>query len=499
MTRAACNALHLSRLVGKVLAIASPPTVASSIVSAVRAVSPEFLHALKRDIPTLNISVDADDLVHYARDWTRFSLPRAGAVAFPRSSNEVARVLDVARAHGVGVVPSAGRTGLAGGACATRGELVLSVEKIDFIDPVDVASATVRVGAGAILATVQDRAKDASLYFPVDLGSRGSCRIGGNIATNAGGLRVIRYGTMRHWVVGLSVALSSGEVLALGGGLEKNNTGYDLRQLFIGSEGTLGVITEATLKLTRPPAESETALFALSSFEHVLGLLECARRTRLSLLSFEFFSESCRREVEAHGRAKSPFSTSHPYYVLIEAERLEPSLEHFIASDAVLAIVDDGVLASSSRQARDLWALRERITESLAERGLVHKADVAVAVRDLAPFVAEVEVMLARDFPRLEVFLFGHVGDGNVHVNLPRPAALDEETFRDDVKRADVALSAVLERFRGSVSAEHGIGLLKKEILRYTRTPTEIALFRAMKRVLDDAAILNPGKIFDEE
>jgi FAD/FMN-containing dehydrogenase len=465
----------------------------------VRAVSPDFLHALSRDIPSLTVSVDAGDLVHYAQDWTRFSVPLAGAVAFPRTSDEVARVLDVARAHGVGVVPSAGRTGLAGGANATRGELVLSVEKIDFIDVVDVASATVRVGAGAVLAAVQERAKDASLYFPVDLGSRGSCRIGGNIGTNAGGLRVIRYGTMRHWVVGLTVALSTGEVLALGGGLEKNNTGYDLRQIFIGSEGTLGVVTEATLKLTRPPAESETALFALSSFEHVIDLLACARRARLSLLSFEFFSDRCRREVEARGRGKSPFSSSHPYYVLIEAERLEPSLSHFVGSDDVLAIVDDGVLASSSRQARDLWALRERITESLAERGMVHKADVAVAVKDLAPFVADIDAMLAREFPRLDVFLFGHVGDGNVHVNLPLPAGLDEETYRADVKRADVAISALLERYRGSVSAEHGIGLLKKDILRYTRAPTEIALFRAMKQLLDPAGIMNPGKIFDDE
>jgi len=459
----------------------------------------DWLAALEREIPTLTHSVEPGDLTHYAQDWTRFTTPRAGVVCFPRTVDEVARLLRFAAARGIGVVPSAGRTGLAGGACATAGEIVLSVEKLDFIDAVDVASATVRVGAGAVLERVQERAREAGLVFPVDLGSRGACRIGGNIGTNAGGLRVIRYGTMRQWVVGLTAVLSTGETLSLGGGLEKNNTGYDLRQLFIGSEGTLGVVVDAVLKLTRPPAESDTALFAVSSFARVLALLAAARRARLSLLSFEFFSDRCRAEVEARGRAKSPFGAASPFYVLIEAERLTPALDAFVVDDETRGLVDDAVLAASHKQARGLWALRERITESLAERGMVHKADVAVAVKDLAPFVADVEAMLSHAHPRLEPFLFGHVGDGNVHVNLPKVPALDDDTYRDEVKRADRALSELLARYQGSVSAEHGIGLLKKDILSFTRSDTERALFRSMKRLLDPSGIMNPGKIFDDE
>jgi FAD/FMN-containing dehydrogenase len=441
-------------------------------------------------------SEDAADRAEYGRDWTKVYAPAPSAIAFPRSTDEVSRLLALATAHRVPVVPSGGRTGLAGGAVAANGELVLSLARMRRLDPVDEAGATVRVQAGAITAEVHAHAAAHGLTWPVDFASKGSSQVGGNIATNAGGVRVIRYGLTRQWVLGLQVVLASGAVLELNGALEKNNTGTDLRQLFIGSEGTLGVITEATLKLARLPARTDVMLFAVRDLAAVLALFRRARLAPFTLAAFEFFTDRCMQRLLGHRKLRLPFAVAPTHYVLIEAEgatELESWMEELAESDAIL----DGTLAQSAQQAAELWALREGISESLSATGLPHKNDIALPIAALEAFTAEFETLFAREYPGWEICLFGHIGDGNLHVNVMKPDDLDVPAFRARTQAADRDLFALVHQHKGSISAEHGVGLLKKPYLGYSRSPDEMAALRAIKQALDPLGILNPGKIFD--
>jgi FAD/FMN-containing dehydrogenase len=457
-----------------------------------------FAAALARDFPADFVSTDAGDLATYGRDWTRVVEPAAAAVALPRSTAEVARLLRLCAEHRVPVVPSGGRTGLAAGAVAAHGELVLSLARMRRMDPVDLLGATVRVQAGAVTEAVHQHAAEHGLTWPVDFASKGSSQVGGNIATNAGGVKVIRYGLTRHWVLGLEVVLASGDVLELGGALEKNNTGIDLRQLFIGSEGTLGVITEATLKLTRPPEKLDVFLFAVPDLAAVLALFREARRGPFVIMAYEFFTERCLARVRRHRSVVTPLSAVSDYYVLLEVERGEPEgLDAWITSLFERGLVTDGTLAQHARQAAELWTLREGISESLSATGLPHKNDIALPVRELEGFCAELEAFFEREYPGWEIALFGHIGDGNLHVNVMKPEDLDRAEFLKKTKAADHAIFALVKKYRGSISAEHGIGLLKKDYLGYSRSPEEMALMRGIKRVLDPGNLLNPGKVID--
>jgi FAD/FMN-containing dehydrogenase len=449
-------------------------------------------------LPPEALSDDPDDLTEYGRDWTRVYAPAPALVAFPRSTAEVAAVLARCDAHGVKVVPSGGRTGLAAGAVARHGELVLSLARMRAMGPVDPVSLTVHVEAGAVTEAVHQHCAPHGLTWPVDFASKGSSQVGGNIATNAGGVKVIRYGLTRQWVLGLQVVLASGEVLELNGALEKNNTGTDLRQLFIGSEGTLGIVTEATLKLTKVPGKLAVLLFAVSDLAKVLELFRRVKTGPFTVAAYEFFTAECLARLERHRKVRVPFTERAPYYVLCEVEHAEEeSLETFVGEVFEAGIATDGVRAQHEGEARALWELREGISESLSATGLPHKNDISLPIAALEGFCHELGHVFETRYPGWEICLFGHVGDGNLHVNVMKPDDLDKPTFLAKTKEADRDMFTLVAKHQGSVSAEHGIGLLKKHALSYSRTETEISLMRAVKKALDPKGILNPGKIFD--
>ncbi|MBX5484282.1 MAG: FAD-binding oxidoreductase [Myxococcaceae bacterium] len=457
-----------------------------------------FLRALSESFPADFCTRDPDELQELGRDWTRVYAPAPSAVVLPRSTDEVARFLALCNQHRVPVVPSGGRTGLAGGAVAKSGEVVLSLRRMNRIGEVDLLGNTVRVQAGAVTEAVHQHCAAHGLTWPVDFASRGSSQIGGNISTNAGGVKVIRYGPTRSWVLGLQVVTAQGEVLELNGALEKNNTGPDLRQLFIGSEGTLGVITEATLKLTRIPKKLDVFLFAVPDIAAVLRLFREARRAPITLSAYEFFTDRCLLRVQRHRGLRSPFDAPSGCYVLIETEGGDPeTMEAWLGTLFERGLVTDGTLAQSLQQAQELWALREAISESLSATGLPHKNDIALPIAALEAFCAELDAVFAARYPGWEICLFGHIGDGNLHVNVMKPDGMSKEEFLQHTHAADAALFELVQKHHGSVSAEHGIGLLKKDALSWSRSPAELAMMRTLKRALDPNNILNPGKIFD--
>jgi FAD/FMN-containing dehydrogenase len=452
--------------------------------------------------------VAGDDLAYYGSDRCKGDWPVApGAVALPRSVEQVQAVLQLCTRERVAVVPSGGRTGLTGAATAINGELVVSLARLDSILEIDVPGRLLRCQAGATVQAVQDAAKSAGLAYAVDFAAKGSAQVGGSIATNAGGVKVIRYGLTRERVAGLEVVLADGERLSLGGALVKNNTGYDLRQLFIGSEGTLGIIVEVTLALSQPPAGHVVALCAVESDAAVAELFGRLRRSSLVLSAFECFDRGCVEQVAAHrGREQAgPLERLGPVQVLVEVELAEPERdEDTPVRDALLELLADAqdagelldaVVAQTEVQARELWAWREDISESLHVH-TPHKADVAVPVRSVAKFVARWREAVAAALPDIPALCFGHVGDGNLHLNLLRPPTMTLAEFLKRCHEFDPTMYGLVREFEGSVSAEHGIGLLKRDYLDYTRSTREIASMRAIKQIFDPLGILNPGKVF---
>lgn len=452
---------------------------------------------LSRILAPDRVRTDEESLARYAVDWTRLHPPRAAAVVFPVTVAEVRGVVDLANAKGFALVPSGGRTGLSGGAVATRGEVVVSFDKMDAIREFDPVDRTVVCEAGVITESLQAFAAERDLFFPVDFASRGSSRIGGNVATNAGGVRVVRYGGFRDWVAGLKVVTGSGEVLDLNKGLVKNATGYDLRHLFIGSEGTLGFVVEATLRLARRPGATSVLLLAVPEAEGILRVFETFRST-FDPMAFEFFSGRALDHVVARGRGRRPFEAESAYYVLIELEQVtgdEPDVALDLMARAVeRGWVADGTMSRSESQAKAMWRLREDLSETLAPLE-PHKNDVAVTVSKVAAFMRELAAILEREYPRFEIVWYGHVGDGNLHINVLRPATMERESFVEHCRSVDERVFELVARYGGSISAEHGVGLTKRPYLHYTRSRAEIDLMRAIKRVFDPNGIMNPGKM----
>ncbi|WP_226468647.1 FAD-binding oxidoreductase [Luteimonas panaciterrae] len=456
------------------------------------------LDSLQQAAPGLRLKTEAADLEHYGRDWTRRWTPAPLAIALPGDIEEVRAVVRWARANGVAIVPSGGRTGLSGGAVAANGELVLSLERMNRVLGFDPIDRTLTVQPGIALQSVHEAAREHGLVYPVDFAARGSCSIGGNIATNAGGIRVIRYGNTREWVAGLKLVTGTGELLDLNRGLIKNSSGYDLRHLTIASEGTLGIVVEATLKLTDPPPPTNVMLLALPSFE-VLMQVFAALRERLQLEAFEFFTDRALHHVLAHG-AQAPFAEVHPYYVVTEfaigdeaqEAKVLTAFEHCMEQ----GWVNDGVISQSEAQAAQLWRLREGITESLA-RYKPYKNDVSVRISAMPAFLEETQALIGREYPHFDVVWFGHIGDGNLHINVLKPDDLGDEAFVAQCEHVTKLLAEALGKHDGSISAEHGIGLVKKPYLASTRSAEEIALMRGVKRVFDPDGIMNPGKLFD--
>lgn len=457
-----------------------------------------LLDGLRAFIEPAHVRVDPESCLNYGRDWTRLYAPNPLAVVLPGTVEQVQQLVRYANEHRLALVPSGGRTGLSGAAVACRGEIVVSLDRLNRILDFDPTDRSVTCQAGVVTEALQNFARDHGLYYPVDFAARGSSQIGGNIATNAGGIKVIRYGLTRDWVTGLKVVTGRGDLLELNRGLIKNASGYDLRHLFIGSEGTLGFIVEATLQLTQPLRETSVMVLGVSDLEGIMALYG-AFRGPLELSAFEFFSELALRHVLKKGLQR-PFETETPYYVLIEFENPEQA-----QTDAALALFEqcaeqgwlaDGVISQSEAQAKELWRLREDISESISEHQ-PYKNDVSVRISRVPALLAEMDELLAREYPDFEVLWYGHIGDGNLHINILKPANLEPATFARQCGAVSEHLFDILRRHGGSISAEHGVGLTKKPYLHYTRDETEIGYLRAIKQAFDPNGIMNPGKIFD--
>ena len=460
----------------------------------------QFLKALGAVFGHKDILIDPPSLAHYGQDRTRVYPPQPLAIVFPRSTGQLVALVKLANQDLIGLVPSGGRTGLSGGAVALKGELVVSFERMNRIGDFNAIDQTLEVQAGVVTAQVQAFAQTKKLYYPVDFSSAGSSQIGGNIATNAGGIRVIRYGLTRDWVAGLEVVTGAGAVLQLNQGLIKNATGYDLRHLFIGSEGTLGFISRATLKLTRPPVDPRVMLLGISDLEALMQVLKMFRE-KLDLNAFEFFSRRALDLVIAHRGHRRPFDTSPPWYALLEFDVAQGA-----ETDRALALFEqaqsqgwviDGVLSSSQSQAQALWALREDISETIAVFE-PYKNDICVTVSKVPEFLKRIEQLVNQHYHSFEIVWYGHIGDGNLHLNILKPDSMQSHVFQETCSTVSQKIFEVVKAFSGSISAEHGVGLLKRDALGYSRSAAELASMRAIKQVFDPNGIMNPGKLLPE-
>lgn len=446
--------------------------------------------------PPVQTLSDADSLAYYGRDWTRFWPPKPCAIAFPESTEEVVELVRWARRERVALVPSGGRTGLSGGAVASNGELVVSFERMRALIGLDPTEPSITVEAGMAVGEVQRRAVEAGLYYPVDWAAADSAQAGGSVATNAGGIRVLRYGLTRDWVRGLRVVTGSGELLDLNRGLVKNNAGYDLRQLMIGSEGTLGLITEITFGLSSPPPARSVLLLALSGLDALMPVF-AALRSGLGLSAFEFFDSGCVEAVAANG-ARFPLDASAPFFALVEFD--DPG---GTAQDSAMVLfeqlveqgrVDDGLISQSDAQAAELWHWREAISESIAQFS-PYKNDLSVRVGAVPKFLRSLDALVRARYPEFRVLWFGHIGDGNLHMNVLCPEGWSIEEFRQACDALSPEVFRLVGAHGGSLSAEHGVGLLKRDYLGLILPEAELTTMRGIKRLFDPDGILNPGKL----
>ncbi len=445
------------------------------------------------------ILTDNDSLKNYGQDWTKHFTPNASLVLMPKSTEEVQKIVLWAIKNEVQLVPSGGRTGLSAGAYAINNEVVVSLEKMNQIISFNNIESSVHCQAGVITESLQNFAIEKGLFYPIDFAARGSSQIGGNIATNAGGIKVIRYGLTRDWVKSLTVVTGAGEILNLNNSLVKNASGYDFRHLFIGSEGTLGFITECQMQLSKKPKELKVFLFAVPKLEAIMEIYKNFN-SELSIVAFEMFTDVALKYVRKQGHVDSPLETDAPYYVLIEIEEnrapsVDLAMELFEKNMEAGHIVD-GTMAQNSQQAKDIWRLREDITEATAEHQ-PYKNDISVQVSKVPEFMLKMDRILTADYPEFDVVWFGHIGDGNLHINILKPEALSSELFMNKCHEVNKKLFPMIESLRGSVSAEHGVGLVKKPFLHHTRSKTEVELMKSIKKIFDPQGILNSGKIFN--
>ncbi len=450
---------------------------------------------LESELPGLAWSTQAHDLVQFGQDWTRFHEPSAAVIFFPNNIQEIQKIIQVANKHQQVVIPSGGRTGYSAGAVATQGEWVISMVRFNQITDFNPIDQTVKVGAGVITEQLQNFAEEQGLFYPVDFASSGSSHIAGNIATNAGGIRVLRYGLTRDYVLGLTVVTGSGEILNLNQGLVKNASGLDFRHLFIGSEGIMGVVVEAEIKLLAPPPNQAVMLLALSSLEAVMSVFALARKS-LILSSFEFFSDRSLLRVIEHRGFDNPFEDMHPFYVLLEFDDHEEAAMQVFESGMENEWVADGIIAQSIDQAQQLWQYREGISESIAHF-TPYKNDISVKISKVPAFMQQLEDVLAAEYPDFETIWFGHIGDGNLHLNVLKPEAMDTAEFKQQCEAVNEHVYGLIQAFEGSISAEHGVGLIKKPFLSYSKSAAEIHLMQQVKQVFDPNGVMNRGKVID--
>jgi len=422
---------------------------------------------------------------------------QALALLRPATTAEVSAVMKICHAAGQVVVPAGGMTGLAGGHKSTATDIVLSTERMNRIEAMDARSRTMVVEAGVILQTVQDAAAQNGLMFALDLGARASCTIGGNIATNAGGVRVLRYGMMREQVLGLEVVLADGTVVSSMFNVLKNNTCYDLRQMFLGSEGTLGIVTRAVLRLHEAPLAIETALLAVPSWDKVMELLRYFDAALPgALAAYEvLWRDHYELNTGSHSSVEAPLETDTPYYVLMDVfisdhEQGRAKLEELLTTALEQQEIVDGALASSESERGRFWQIRENFEPEQDKFDLIYGYDVSLPLEAMEDYVASVRAKLVEQFSDAALMAYGHIGDGNLHFSIYPGASRDRDAI-------DEMVYYPLQALHGSVSAEHGIGLEKKAYLKYTRSEPEIELMRKTKRMMDPDNILNPGKLFD--
>ncbi len=453
-----------------------------------------MIDALNELLSPKRVRTDAEALASWGRDWTRSFSVAPSAIVFPESVEEVVALVRAANERRWSLVPSGGRTGLSGGAVASNGEIVVSFDRMNHVLDFNEADRIVRCQAGVVTETLQDYAAERGLFYPVDFASSGSSQIGGNIATNAGGIRVIRHGLTRDWVAGLKVVTGTGAVLDLNHGLVKNATGYDLRHLFIGSEGTLGFVVEAQMRLAKIPPPQMVMVLGVEHFPDILKVL--ARfQSALTLSAFEFFSELALQKVTAHRRLRRPLNGEAAFYALLEFDgaNIDVALKTFEAS-VEDGWVSDGVVSQSDAQAAELWQLREGISESISPY-TPYKNDVSVRISAMPEFLTQVDRIVKDAYPDFEVCWYGHIGDGNLHLNILKPAALSIDDFFAKCHHISPRLFEVVSQHDGSISAEHGVGLLKRDFLQYSRSAEEIAVMRALKAIFDPNGVMNPGKL----
>ena len=447
-----------------------------------------------------------EGLLAYEQDWRQRARGRALAVVRPRSTDEVAAVVRACAAHGAPIVPQGGNTGLAVGSVPDDSgtQVLLSLRRMDTVRAIDAANLTLTAEAGCILQNVQDAAEGAGLLFPLSLAAEGSCTLGGNLAANAGGTQVVRYGNARELCLGLEVVTAQGEVWHGLSGLRKDNTGYDLRDLFIGSEGTLGVITAATMKLYPQPAVRLTAWAAVPSMQAAVDLLGLAHRhLGAGLTGFEVMNQFALSLVAKHyPQQRVPLWQDTPWCVLLENSDHESEaharalFERLLEAALDAGCVTDAVVAESLSQAQALWHIRESIPLAQAEEGLNIKHDISVPVSRIPAFVSETDALLAREIPGVRLVDFGHLGDGNLHYNVQAPEGQDAAVFlREQEERINTLVFDSVARHGGSISAEHGIGSLKAAKLPHYKSPVAMQMMRAIKQALDPQGIMNPGRV----
>ena len=451
--------------------------------------------------------VITSDFAAYANDWRKKYFGKPLVVVKPGTAQEVAAIVKLCAASGTALVPQGGNTGLVGGGVPDESgtQVILNVSRMNRVLEVDTINNTMTVEAGCILQTLQETATEHGRLFPLSLAAEGSCEIGGNISTNAGGVQVLRYGNTREMVLGLEVVLPSGEIWSGLKGLRKDNTGYDLKQLFIGAEGTLGIVTKAVLKLFPAPTATQTAFIGLASPQQALALLNHMRGTLGErITAFELISQFAMQVLERFSaQLKSPLAEPHAWYVLTDiadsrdAAALAEDVEAALGEALEQGLIADAALAKNDSEARRMWDLREALPEAQSVDGRNIKHDVSLPISALADFISAADAALEAAYPGVRPVNFGHVGDGNLHYNITRPPAgySEEEWMDNESEPVNRIVHDCVARFNGSISAEHGLGQLKRdEITRY-KSKIELDLMRTIKGALDPKGIMNPGKV----
>ena len=465
------------------------------------ALSPELIARFRSIVGDKYAVTDASEIAPYLTEERDLYHGRSPMVLRPGSTAEVAAICKLASEHHIALVPQGGNTGLVGGQTPHHGEVVISMRRMDKIREIDTASNTMTCEAGVVLQVAQQRAAEVERLFPLSLGAEGSCTIGGNLSTNAGGTAALAYGVAREMALGLEVVLADGRVLNALSKLKKDNTGYDLRNLFIGAEGTLGIITAATLKLFPKPRAVETAFVGLKSPAQALRLLAISQNEAAgSLTSFELLSDIAVEFSVRHGiDIRDPLAEKHPWYVLMELssprDDARAALESILARGLEEAIVDDAAIAASLSQRSAFWKLRDEMSAAQKPEGGSIKHDISVPVAAVPAFIAEADAAVVKLIPGARPVPFGHLGDGNIHYNVSQPIGANAADFLSRWHDVNTVVFDIVMRMGGSISAEHGIGVLKRDELPGVKDKVAIELMRAIKAMLDPQGIMNPGKV----